>query len=158
MKRRLSLLLMIVLLCVLPSAQADVPQISGSLFSSAKDALVCLASGEYERLVTLLPFSGVVPSATEWQSFAGNFSALGSGVQTEYAVAYWTGADWCLAVPVATPSSGDVEVMALISADGSTFSGYRYASWSQIQSEYQSASYVTWNEEYVDSEPVIAVD
>ena len=44
MKRRLSLLLMIVLLCVLPSAQADVPQISGSLFSSAKDALVCLAS------------------------------------------------------------------------------------------------------------------
>ena len=108
--------------------------------------------------MTLLPFSGVAPSATEWQSFAGNFSTLGSGVQTEYAVAYWTGADWCLAVPVATPSSGDVEVMALISADGSTFSGYRYASWSQIQSEYQSASYVTWNEEYVDSEPVIAVD
>ena len=104
MKRRLALLLLAVLLCVLPAARADVPQISGSLFSSAKDALVCLASGEYERLVTLLPFSGVAPSATEWQSFAGNFSTLGSGVQTEYAVAYWTGADWCLAVPV-----GDAE-------------------------------------------------
>ena len=158
MKRRLALLLLAVLLCVLPAARADVPQISSGLFSSAKEALVCLAAGEYERLVTLLPFSGVAPSASEWQSFAGNFGTLGDGVQTEYAVAYWTGADWCLAVPLSEPSGGDVEVMALISADGSTFSGYRYASWSQIQGEYQGASYVTWNEEYVDSEPVVAVD
>ncbi len=158
MKRRLSLLLLVVLLCVLPVARAEVPQISGSLFSSAKEALVCLASGEYERLVTLLPFSGVAPSASEWQSFAGNFSTLSGGVQTRYAVAYWTGSDWCLAVPVATPDSGSVEVMALLSTDGSAFSGYRYATWSQIQSEYQGASYITWNEEYVGSEPVVAAD
>ena len=79
-------------------------------------------------------------------------------MQTRYAVAYWTGSDWCLAVPVATPDSGSVEVMALLSTDGSAFSGYRYATWSQIQSEYQGASYITWNEEYVDSEPVVAAD
>ena len=46
------------------------PQLSDSLFSSAKQAVGYLASGEYERLVTLLPFSDVAPSASEWESFA----------------------------------------------------------------------------------------
>ena len=145
------------MLCLSVNAYADVPQLSGTLFSTAKQALVYLSSGEYERLVTLLPFSGVSPSASEWQSFADNFSSL-SSVQTDYAVAYWTGSTWRLAVPVSEPSSDDVETLVLSSDDGASFSGYRYSSWSQVRDEYESASYVMWDDEYVDSDPVIAVD
>ena len=98
MKDAYRCLLLVVLLCVLPVARAEVPQISGSLYFERQGGRwFALASGEYERLVTLLPFSGVAPSASEWQSFAGNFSTLSGGVQTRYAVAYWTGSDWCLA-------------------------------------------------------------
>ena len=159
MKRRLSLLLIVLMLCMAATAYADVPQISSELFSSAKKALTCLSSGEYERLVTLLPFSGVSPSASEWQSFAdGNFSTLGGSVQSEYAVAYWSGSDWRLAVPVTAPDSGDVEALVLSSADGSAFSGYRYSKWKDVKSEYESASYVVWNQEYVESTPVITAD
>lgn len=157
MKRRLALIVLIVL-CVTVTAYADVPQLSSTLFSSAKQALVYLSSGEYERLVTLLPFSDVSPSASEWQSFAENFSTLGSGVQTDYAVAYWTGSDWKIAVPVETPDNDSVEVLVLSSADGSAFSGYRYASWSNVKSAYEGASYVTWNQEYVSADPVITAD
>ena len=159
MKRRISLCLIVLMLCMVATAYADVPQISSELFSSAKQALTCLSSGEYERLVTLLPFSGVSPSAAEWQSFAdGNFSTLGGSVQSEYSVAYWTGSDWRLAVPVSTPDNGDVEALVLSSADGSTFSGYRYSKWKDIKSEYESASYVVWNQEYVEATPVITAD
>lgn len=159
MKRRISLCLIILMLCMTATAYADVPQISSELFSSAKQALTCLSSGEYERLVTLLPFSGVSPSAAEWQSFAdGNFSTLGGSVQSEYSVAYWTGSDWRLAVPVFTPDNGDVEALVLSSADGSTFSGYRYSRWKDVKSEYESASYVVWNQEYVEAMPVITAD
>lgn len=159
MKRRISILLILLMLCMAATAYADVPQISADLFSSAKQALSCLSSGEYERLVTLLPFSGVSPSAAEWQSFAeGNFTTLGGRVQSEYSVAYWTGSDWRLAVPVVAPDSSDVEALVLSSADGSTFSGYRYSKWKDIKDEYESASYVVWNQEYVESTPVITAD
>lgn len=159
MRRYISTALIVLMLFAAATAHADAPQISGKLFSSAKQALVYLASGEYERLVTLLPFSDVSPSAAEWQGFAeGNFSSLRSGVQTEYAVAYWNGSCWKVAVPVSVPSSGNVETMVLTSADGKSFSGYRYSDWSDVCGEYESAPYVTWNKEYVGSEPKIAVD
>ena len=98
MKRNMTIALVLMLLCVAITAQAEVPQISDDLFSCAKKAVVYLSSGEYERLVTLLPFSGDAPSASEWQNFAeGNFSTLGGDVQTDYSVAYWTGSCWKLA-------------------------------------------------------------
>ena len=150
-------LCLVLALMMIGSAAFAVPQLSDSLFSSAKQAVSYLASGEFERLVTLLPFSDVAPSAAEWERFAGNFSTL-SDVQTDYAVAFWTGSVWVLAVPVHVPDSGNVETLVLGSEDGSSFIGYRYASWSRIESEYASSNHVIWNKEYVPSAPTIVAD
>ena len=159
MKRMIAALCVVILLAANLSALAEVPQFSNSLFASGKDALVYLASGEYERLVTLLPFSGDAPSASEWQNFAeGNFSTLGGDVQTDYSVAYWTGSCWKLAVPVTVPDSGSVEALVLTSDDGSSFSGYRYSTWSDVQSGYEASSYVSWSREYVSVSPYIDGD
>lgn len=159
MKRLLSVLLAVLLLIPSAAAFTEVPQFSSTLFECGKQALVYLASGEYERLVTLLPFSDVSPSAAEWQSFAeGNFSSLSDGVQTEYAVAYWTGFLWKLAIPVSEPSSGEVETLVLTSADGVSFTGYRYSTWGDVRNEYLYASYVTWDKEYIGGTPFIAAD
>ena len=133
------------------------PQLSDSLFSSAKQAVGYLASGEYERLVTLLPFSDVAPSASEWESFAANYSSL-SSVQSDYAVAFYTGSVWVVAVPVQVPDSGSVEVLALSSDDGASFNGYRYATWSQVESACQQSDHVIWNEEYVGGTPTVVAD
>lgn len=159
MKRNVVIALILLTLCLSVSAQAEVPQLSGDLYSCAKQATVYLASGEYERLVTLLPFSDVAPSASEWQSFAeGNFTSLSGDVQTDYAVAYWMGETWNLAVPTLEPDDGSVEALVLSSSDGATFSGYRYALWSQIEEEYLGAFYVLWNKEYLSATPVVAAD
>ncbi len=138
-------------------ALADVPQLSSSLFSSAKQAVGYLASGEYERLVTLLPFSDVAPSADEWKSFAGNYSDF-SNIQSDYAVAFYSGGIWVVAVPLQVPESGSVEVLALSSEDGSTFNGYRYATWSQVEKAYSQSSHVQWNDEYVGGTPTVVAD
>lgn len=159
MKRIIAALCVVILLAANLSALAEVPQFSNLLFSSGKDALVYLASGEYERLVTLLPFSDVSPSASEWQDFAeGNFTTLANGVQTDYAVAYWNETDWRLAIPVSEPSEDSVEALVLISPDGSTLTGYRYATWGEIKLEYEAASYTIWNKEYVPNAPVVTFD
>lgn len=159
MKRGLSFFLVMLLMLSATAAASGVPQISPELFNAAKQALVYLASGEYERLITLLPFSGVAPSAAEWQGFAeGNFTTLNGGVQTEYAVAYWNGSVWKLAVPVTNPDSDTVETLVLSSSDGSAFSGYGYATWAEVKGEYLFASYITWDKEYIAGAPVIAVD
>jgi len=163
MKRHIAILLTVLMLFMSAAACAEgaVPQVSANLFLSAKQALVYLASGEYERLVTLLPFSGVAPGASEWQGFAeGNFMTLSgeTPVQTEYSVAYWTGIDWKLAVPVYAPDNGNVEALVLTTSDGMTFSGYRYCKWSEVMPEYEAAAYVTWNKEYVGAAPMISVD
>lgn len=159
MKRTISILLVMLLIVSATALASEVPHISDNLFACAKQALVCLSSGEYERLVTLLPFSGVSPSAAEWQSFAeGNFTALADGVQTEYAVAYWSGNVWKLAVPTKEPSDDSVETLILTSSDGSAFSGYGYATWAEVRGEYLFASYVTWDAEYIGSAPIVAID
>ena len=155
MKRVLCIVLALLMLGF--SALADVPNLSDSLFSSAKKAVAYLASGEYERLVTLLPFSSVAPSASEWENFASNFSDL-SNVQSDYAVAYWTGNYWVVAVPVHEPDSGNVEALVLGSEDGASFIGYRYATWSQVESGYASSDRVLWNLEYVGSAPTVVAD
>ena len=64
MKKLLSIIL-VLLLFALPSALCA-PRLSDRLLDSAKQAAGCLASGEYERLVTLLPFSGTAPSAADF--------------------------------------------------------------------------------------------
>ena len=156
MKKLLCMLLIVCMVCSVALADG-VPRLSSDLFKSAKKAVGYLASGEYERLVTLLPFSDVAPSASEWENFAGNFSDL-SNVQNDNAVAYWTGSCWNVAVPVQVPESGTVEVLVLSSNDGSSFSGYRYAMWAQIESEYASSDHVSWNKEYVSNAPVVFAD
>ena len=158
MKRNLTIVMILLMLCAACVAQAEVPQLSSDLYSCAKKATAYLSSGEYERLVTLIPFSDVAPSASEWESFAGNFSSLGGDVQTDYAVAYWKGSKWNLAVPISAPESDDVETFVLSSADGTSCSGYRYATWSQVSSEYEDSDYVIWNKEYVSATPVVDAD
>ena len=155
MKKMLCVMLALMLIGAV--ALADVPQLSSSLFSSAKHAVAYLASGEYERLVKLLPFSGVAPSASEWESFAGNYSDL-SNIQSDYAVAFWTGKVWVVAVPLQVPEDGSVEVLALSSEDGSTFNGYSYGTWSQVEGGYSQSSHVQWNDEYVGGTPTVVAD
>ena len=133
------------------------PQLSDSLFSSAKQAVGYLASGEYERLVTLLPFSGVAPSASEWESFAGNYYDL-TNVQSDYAVAFYSGNTWVVCVPVQVPDSGSVEVLSLSSDDGVSFSGYHYATWSQVENACKNSDHVIWNDEYLGGTPTVVAD
>ena len=151
MKRILCCAVIAVLLVAAAApALADVPALNAQMFDYAKAALYCLAIGDYDRVVTGLPFSGLSPSADEWRSFAqGAFTTLsGSTPQTQYAVAYWTGRFWRVAVPVSEPSSDAVETLVLSSEDGSTFTGYAFATWGAVRGEYQGADYVSWNEEY----------
>lgn len=158
MKKLLICTLIAALLTVCAAtALAEVPSLSESLFKYAKGALTSLASGAYDKVVTSLPFSDVSPSADEWRNFAqGSFSSLsGASPQTKYAVAYWVGSVWKVAVPVSEPSSGSVETLVLISEDGSTFTGYGCSSWSSVSSEYQGSKYVVWNDEYNASTSVV---
>lgn len=155
MKKAMSILLAAALLLGCASA-SEVPSISDGLFSSAKEALSLLSYGEYARVSETLPFSGGAPSEDEWAKFAESFSTLDSGtVQREVSVAYWQGSSWCLAVPVSEPTSDSVEALVLITGDGQSFSGYRYANWGEVRSGYESSDYVEWNEEYVAGTPVI---
>ena len=153
MKKILCLALAGLLLLGLCGAALAVPKLSETLFDYAKATLTCLAAGSYDKIVTNLPFSDVSPSADEWARFAnGNFSALnGTEPQTRYAVAYWTGRVWKVAVPVSEPDNSGVETLVLSSEDGSSFNGYGCMSWGDVEKEYQSSDYVNWNREYADS-------
>lgn len=144
---------LVAILLLTAAAIAEVPSLSENMFNYAKGTLSCLASGAYDKIVTSVPFSGVSPSADEWAGFAqGGFTDLaGSTPQTKYAVAYWTGSSWKIAVPVSEPSSGSVETLVLISEDGQSVTGYGCSNWSQVSSEYESSSYVSWNAEYNSS-------
>ena len=147
----------LVLLLMGSAALAGAPKLSDSLFGSAKKAVGYLAAGEYERLVTLLPFSDVSPSASEWERFADNYSNR-KHIQSDYAVAFWTGSIWVVAVPLQVPDSGSVEVLALSSEDGDSFNGYRYATWSQIEKAYSDCDRVLWNREYVGDAATVVAD
>ena len=155
MKKAICIIL--IALMIGASALAEVPQLSDDLFDSAKQAVAYLASGEYERLVTLMPFSDVAPSAQEWESFARNFNDLTS-VQSDYAVGFWMGDMWVVAVPVQEPENGDVEVLALSSEDGNSFYGYRYATWAQVETACAKSDHVVWNVEYIGGTPTLEMD
>ena len=130
-----------VLIAASAPALADVPTLGPKMITYAKAALSCLASGDYDRVVTGLPFSGMSPSADEWRSFAqGAFTNLsGSNPQSKYAVAFWAGRAWRICVPVSEPSSDSVEALVLSSDDGSTFTGYACVTWDEEYSASTSA-------------------
>jgi len=138
-------------------ALAGAPKLSPGLFDSAKQALVVLASGDYDALSDRLPFSGGVPDAKQWHSLAESYADL-SSVQTDYAVGFWTGNIWVIAVPVQPPADGSVEVLAFSSADGTTFNACRYATWKQIESACSESSRVIWNQEYVGGSATVVAD
>ena len=81
------------------AALAGAPKLAPGLFDSAKLALTGLAAGEYEALSEQLPFSGNAPDAAQWQRLAEGYADL-TEVQDEYAVAFWTGKVWVVAVPL----------------------------------------------------------
>lgn len=139
------------------SALAQTPSLSSKLFKYAKRALEDLADGDYQAVVSTLPFSDVSPSADEWRRLAeGSFSTLsGASPQTRYAVAYRVGDFWKIAVPVSEPDSGSVETLVLVSEDGETFTGYGCSSWKKVSAELEASDYVTWNEEYTPMTSVV---
>lgn len=148
MKKILILLLIAVML--MTNAFAEVISLSDQLFMHAKSALSLLAAGNYDQVVTSIPFSGFAPGPDEWRSLTEfSFTTLkGSLPQQQYAVAYWIGNSWKVAVPVSEPNSDWVETLVLVSQDGLSFSGYGCSSWGQVSMEYQMAEYVRWNQEY----------
>ena len=115
------------------------PELSGKLMKAAKSAAGYLAAGEYERLVTLLPFSDIAPGASEWERFARNYDLDGAPKHPK-AVAYVKGGAWVIAVGM--QDGYDPEALMLISEDGSTLTGYRYAEWSQVEQECEASGEV----------------
>lgn len=159
---RRALIIVLVLISVFSSMAhaSEIPQISEELFLLSKQALADLASGSYEHIAKSLPFSEKAPTAADWQSFAeASFpSLIGAAVQTDYAVAYWNGLSWNLAIPVSEPNHDTLETLILTSADGNTFTSYGSSTWAEVKGEYLFASYVVWNKEYIESAPIIAID
>ena len=130
--KRLICLMLAALMCGMPTLAA--PQLTDELRQAAGTALSYLASGEYERLVTLLPFSGIAPGAAEWERFARNYESIEQTGRD--AVAYWKNGSWVIAVPTKDPKADDAEALMLLSEDGKSFTGYRYATWTQVAREF----------------------
>jgi len=139
------------------AALAGAPRLSGELFDCAKQALVALASGDYDAVSDGLPFSGDAPDASRWRQLAEQYADL-SAVQTDYAVAFWTGSIWVVGVPVQPPSDGSVEALAFSSADGVSFNDCRYATWSQIEEACGESSRVIWDQEYIGGSATVEAD
>jgi len=152
-----TLLALLALLLAGSVALAGTPKLSSSLFDSAKDALLDLAAGDYEDLRDGMPFSGEAPDIDWWSALAEAYNDL-SDVQTDYAVAFWTGGIWVLAVPVQPPSNGSVEAIAFSSEDGSSFKACRYATWEQVEDAYSDSSRVIWDKEYVGGSATVVAD
>lgn len=145
------------LLLVGSAAFAGTPKLSSELFDSAKHALVALASGDYDELSDSLPFLDDAPKASQWRKLAQSYARLDS-VQTDYAVAFWNGSIWVIAVPVQPPSDGSVEALAFSSRDGVSFDACRHTTWSQIESAYSDSSRVIWDQEYVGGSATVIAD
>lgn len=147
-------------LALLPvfAAAEEFPGFNANLIDDAKSVLKKFDAGDYSGASDILGCA----DASELEKFVtGNFTQFGSGVQTTYAVAYCASSgSWKVAVPLSEPSSEDVETLVLITDDtGSSFTGYRYATWGSVTQDYAACDYVLWNREYVsDSEIVIHSD
>lgn len=146
---------MLCALALLISAAFAAPAFDRKLIASAKTALTALLAGDTGRVATLLPFADDAPDADEWKSFArGSFSKKGTP-QTKYAVAYYSGGRWKIAVPLSEPASADVEVFVLSSVDGETVSGYASADWGEVYGECRRADHVVWQDEYRDIDSAV---
>ena len=151
MKRTLCAVLALILIGAVALAAA--PKLSPGLFDSAKQALVALGAGDYDTLADGLPFS----DAARWQRLAEGYTSL-EDVQTDYAVAFWTGDIWVIAVPLQPPTDGAVEVLAFSSADGDSFNACRSALWSQVESACSDSGRVIWDKEYVGGSATVVAD
>ena len=151
------LLAILALLLAGTAALAGTPKLSPDLFDCAKDALLDLAAGDYEGLCQRIPFSDSAPDINWWAALAEAYSDL-TDVQTDYAVAFWTGGIWILAVPVQPPSDGSVEALAFSSEDGSSFKACRYATWEQVENAFSDSSRVIWDKEYVGGNATVVAD
>ena len=159
MKKRLILIVCVLLgLCL--AARADgVPSLSTALYGQAKEALSRLSYGDFEQISPVLSWNGAAPSAADWEALAGQFSTLNNGtVQRDISVAFWWDQGWHIAVPVMEPKSDNTEALVLSSADGQRFDHYARAQWGKVRGAYESSDYVAWNEEYVESMPIIVGD
>ena len=159
MKKRLHLCLLLLLALAL-SAHADAaPTLSDGLFGQAKEALTRLSYGDYESIAAVLSWAGDAPTAADWEALAGRFSMLDTGtVQRDVSVAYWWDGSWHIAVPVLPPRSDRTEALVLTSADGQRFDGCACAQWGDVKRAYEGSDFVSWNEEYVESAPIIVGD
>ena len=154
--KKLICALLIAMLAASPALAADAPQLSGGLIGAAKRAAVYLAAGEFDRMAEL-PFSEGTPDADGWRDFANRFSFTGRA-QAEYAVAYWVGDAWHIAVPLEVPENGAVETLMLLSVDGERITGCRRSYWGEVESELAGSDHITWDREYVGSAPKVFVD
>ena len=156
MKKRLGVCLVLFLLFAFAAQAEGVPGLSDSLFDQAKEALTRLSYGDYGSISAQLSWAGTAPSDGDWEALAGQFGTLNNGtVQRDVSVAYWWDNGWHIAVPVTAPNSDRTEALVLTSADGQRFDGYAFARWGSVKSAYESSEHVSWNEEYVESTPII---
>ena len=140
-------------------AEAPDYDMGDALFTLAKEAVSLMGAEDYEGCANRLPFSEPVPTADDWQNFVAGFTALaGTQTQSEISVAYWTDGLWYLAVPVALPENGSVEVVLFTSENGETFCAYSRAVWDDVVSAYTNSEYVIWNKEYVSATPILISD
>ena len=159
MKKTLRLVLCLLLICCFAAQAEGVPGLSDALFGQAKEALSRLSYGDYGQISDVLSWNGEAPSPSEWEALAGRFSTLNNGtVQRDVSVAFWWDGSWHIAVPVMPPNSERTEALVLTSADGQRFNGYACAQWGSVRSAYENSDYVSWNQEYVESVPIIVSD
>lgn len=136
------------------TALAEPGRIDDSLFDTAKQALRCMDTGDFQRASALL---GCADEDELRQLAEGEFSTLGDGsAQTRISVAFVSGGAWYLAVPTREPSSSDVDALLLDCGSGNGFSGASRASWGSVEKKLDKSDWVIWNEEY--AEDVVVID
>lgn len=137
------------------NAEGGIITMNDMLFSDAKQALRLFEEGDFEGAAEVLGFG----TADEFEKFiGGNYRTFGDEpVQTTVAVAWWNGKSWIMAVPLHEPCDPDVEtlVLATDSIDCSTFCGYTFSTWGDVEAKLAQADYILWNEEYVDTKSMI---
>ena len=157
--RRLFIVLLILAFFLQGSAFAS-GDFSETLFDDAKQALSLISYGEYKKALKRLDFSGKTVTAEDLQTFTEDHlsSIFTVAVQTDVAVAYYTGSAWRLAIPLEEPSYDTVPVFVLRSKNGKSFDGYKAMLWYEVLDEVDQAESVTWNESYDPGDLFIVAD
>ena len=141
--------------CTAAGAESAVIELDEQLFADAKQALVYFEAADYESAAALLGFA----DAAELEKFiTGNYMTFGTDiVQTTVSVAWWTGNAWVIAVPLYEPGAPEVETLVLLTnnTDCTTFCGYTYALWGDVEAAFSECDYVIWNEEYITEDSIV---